>query len=120
MSKKLSNQTNVRTVFRWDEWVPATRLKKLTDANIAHQRALCVAQNAKLAAERALVLREQSELEKKLSAGGGGNGVGLGNTGGMGGGGGGLKGLGQREEKRGTKRGRDEEGVRFVLLYTPA
>lgn len=87
--------------------MPEDRLKKINEENILQQRTLVQAMNAKLAAERLIQAQEQKEAEqKKLSSMNAADGGMMGSSSGLGV-------PGRRDEKRGTKRGRDEEGVSY-------
>jgi mortality factor 4-like protein 1 len=95
---------------RWDEWVPPSRLLKMTEANLATQKTL-----------------QQKAQPETGHGSGAGAGRGAGRGAGLGGGGFGGQGSKEaatrgRKDVRGTKRGRDEVGRLnsfFVMLMKP-
>ncbi|EAU81662.2 hypothetical protein CC1G_02678 [Coprinopsis cinerea okayama7 len=85
----------------WDEWVHASRLLKLNDANLALQKRL---QNEHLSTTQH-ASSSASASSKSHKAGG----AGASSTSGGGAGGGGSARTAARKDGRGTKRGRDED-----------
>ena len=85
-------------ICRWDEWVPASRLLKLNEENVAVQKALQASANAASASAAA--------SSKSKAGGGGANKDGSSSRAGA---------SGRKDGARGTKRGRDE--VRDTFLF---
>jgi mortality factor 4-like protein 1 len=82
---------------RWDEWVPASRLLKLNEENVAVQKALQAQANAANA----------SAASSSKHKSGGGHKDGSSSKAGL---------SARKDGSRGTKRGREEVGVMFSLF----
>jgi len=93
----------LRCLSRWDEWVPASRLLKLNDTNVAIQKTL----QAQASAANA----SAASSSKSHKAGGAGTGKDTGGTGA------GARAGARKDGMRGTKRGREEVGLRLIPFF---